>query len=124
MLPLAAKVRVLASSEWGRDDGRDRLEHIATARMRHDAGNGARSAIGPEFADGGGGEFGHGAMEKIAELAVALLEPEFIAVGGQVKRVEVEGAQAGGPGRRAPNRGCGAIAEQAGADEDAGIVVR
>lgn len=107
---------------WG-DDRRDGVEHIATAGMSNDPGNGTRSAVRPEAPDGVCGERADGAVEEIAELAVALLEAEFVAVGGDQECIKLERAQGGRAGRSAPNRGRGVVAEEARADDDAGIVV-
>src|ERR1035437_1446003 len=71
-----------------REDGSDRLEHIAAAGMHDNLHDGPQAAIRPEPADGAGGELGHGAVEEIAELAVALLKAKFVALGGQVQGVE------------------------------------
>ncbi len=107
------------------DDGLDGVEDIAAAGMRDNAGDGARAAAGPQFANGSGGEFRDGAVEEVAEFAVALLEPKLVAVGGEMKRIEIEGAERNGMGGRfgAPDRSGGTVGEEAGADENAGIVV-
>ena len=107
----------------GRDDGRERGEHIASAGMCDDARDGARAARLPELADGVGGEFGDGAVEEVAQAAVAVLEAEFVALDREVERVESEAAQRVRARRGAPDARGGAVAEEAGADDDAGIVV-
>jgi len=127
----AAHVAVVAESfatglerMWS-DDRFEGVEDIAPAGVRDDARDGARAASGPKFTDGGGGKFGDGTVEEVAEFAVTLLEAEFVALGGDVKRVEIEGAES----VRivgwlcAPDGTGGAVGEEAGADEDAGIVV-
>src|SRR6185503_12874968 len=89
----------------------------------HDAGDGLVTALVPEAFHGVRREFGHAAMQEIPELPVALLEAKLVTVGGQMRRVETVGTQARPTRLPAPDRGRGAIAEKAGADQHAGIVV-
>lgn len=108
----------------GREDRRERFQHIATARMGDYLGDRSRATGLPQPGDRAGRQFRHGAMEEIAEFAVALLETQFVPVGGQVEGIEIKAAQARWSRGRAPDRGRGAVAEQAGTDEHARVVIQ
>ena len=65
-----------------REDRLERLQYIATSGVGHDAGHGPRAALRPQPGDGIRCQLGHGAVQEITQLAVALLKTEFIPVGG------------------------------------------
>ena len=82
MLPKARRVRALASRAKGATFGPDGLEDVPAAGMNDDPRNPPFSALSPEAADGSRGKIGHRSVEKVAELAVALLEAELVAMLG------------------------------------------
>ena len=69
------------------------------------------------------GELRHGRVEEVAQLPVALLETQPVAIRRDMQRVESMAAPATCARCAFPDRRGGAVAEEAGADEDAGIIV-
>ena len=112
-----------AGERMGCDHWREGGEDILSAGMRDHGGDGARAAFGPELCDSTGREIRHGAVEEIAELALALLETEFVAIGGLVMRLKGKRPQAIRARLGAPDGGGRAVTEKAGTDEDAGIII-
>lgn len=102
-------------------------ENIPTPGMPNPAGNIFLVEAGP-LEDRAGvtrGESGNFRSEKISQEAVFVIEAKMVAVGG----LEVGGASnkpdlaLGGGGLLGENGGGGAVAKEAGADENAGVIV-
>ena len=105
------------------DDGCEGIQDVAAAGMGDDAGDGARAAGRPKFRNGGRRELGHGAVEEVAQFAVAVFEAEFVAIGGPMERLKIKRAETGGPGRGTPEGGGGTVGKKTGADNHAGVVI-
>jgi len=118
IIGLDATGAILASAKEGKG-----IEDIPATGMGNDAADRPVAAAIPEAFDRAGGKGWHGAVEQVAQFAVALLEPELVAVRRLVMRVEAEGAQSSRTWLGPPDRGRGAVAEETGADQNAGIVV-
>jgi hypothetical protein len=111
----------------------EREQHVAAAGMHDPRGDVARHEAGAhehrlEHALGVlGGERGHLAGQDVAQHAVALLEHQRLALGGLDQRGAVDPFDATLRRRVAglarEDRGAGAVAEQARADQHAGVVV-
>ncbi len=94
--------------------------------MRDDLLNGAggfRPSAREQPGNRGCGELRHGWVEEVAQFAIALLKAQPVAVGREVQRVEAVAAPAAGARRAPPDGRRRAIAEEARADDHAGIVV-
>lgn len=106
---------------------RDGVDHILAARVRNDATDRVRvrglDRALVEVGDCLGGEGGDRRFEQVAEFAVTVFKPNFIPIGGIVKRIEIEAAELSGLGRSFPNGGGGPVAEEARADEHAEVVI-
>lgn len=99
------------------------LEYVASTRVGDDSANRPWAAGRPEFVHGGSGELRDGAVEEVAKFTIAMFETEFVAVGRAVEGLKIESTEAAGPGCAAPDRSRRAVAEQARADNDPGIII-
>ena len=124
MLPWALSTAWLAASENPGSAGADGVEHVAPAGMdQHGGGRRGALVLGEKLGHRGGRLLGHGAVQEVAQFAIADLEAKQIAFLRQVERAESVAAERGRPRPAAPDGGGGAVAEQAGADQHAVVVI-
>jgi hypothetical protein len=101
---VGVKCRGAGLERIGRHDGPERLQDVTAPGMGDDPRHRPIASILPESSHGARRELGHRAVQQITELSVALLEAQLVPVRGNMQRPEIEGPEAGGGGRRPPQR--------------------
>lgn len=100
----------------------DCFDHVAAAGMGEDL-IGIGGALFVKLGDSGGRDAGDGAVELVLQLAGGIDEADFLAFFGLVDGGEIFRKPIAGISLAGPDRGRCAIAENAEADEDTGIVI-
>ena len=82
---------------WSQN-GRQRLEYVAPSGMGNNLGNGSGAPFLPEAFDRPGCQLRDRPVKQVAEFSVTLFKPQFVAIAGEMNRIEIGNTQAAGGG--------------------------